>query len=179
MSHAHRSTDVVCSSLQVHISMQKFIRLCIHMPAASGLLAPALVTPAFRRGAYVRQRCAPHLRSLSLSCRIVTTSSAAASAPGLKEPPSRVRAPDGDGCSRYAGTADGDPAAPLNRAGAAAGTVPADTSGNGSMAQKSHSSALCLIPERRIWAQLQEVRCFKDKVRCFLVFVMSPDQNSS
>ena len=30
---------------------------------------------------------------------------------------------------------------------------------------KSHSSALCLIPERSVWSQLQEVRCFKDKVQ--------------
>lgn len=29
--------------------------------------------------------------------------------------------------------------------------------------KKSHSSALCVIPERRTWTQLQEVRCFKDK----------------
>ena len=27
----------------------------------------------------------------------------------------------------------------------------------------SHSSALCLIPPRSCWAQLQETRCFNDK----------------
>ncbi len=33
--------------------------------------------------------------------------------------------------------------------------------------EKSYSSALCLIPERSVWRQLQEIRCFKDKVKSF------------
>lgn len=32
--------------------------------------------------------------------------------------------------------------------------------------QKDHKSALCLIPPRHLWSQVQEVRCFRDKGFC-------------
>lgn len=70
------------------------------------------------------------------------------SGPALKPPPTAAQRGDG-------GSGRATSSAPAQDAASSSASV---------AKQKSHSSALCLIPDRKWWAQLQEVRCFKDKV---------------
>lgn len=96
------------------------------------------------------------------------SASASASSPGLKQPPSRNGPAGSNGHGRDGGIAGSDSAAPQDAGSGAPQPAPTDTQTGNQTEQigKSHSSALCLIPERRVWAQLQEVRCFRDKVCC-------------
>lgn len=92
------------------------------------------------------------------------SASNAASTPSLKPPPKPASAGGDNDGSRDA-TAPGT-LAPSRDGGHGAAEPGSGGKPDASQTtqKKSHSSALCLIPDRRVWAQLQEVRCFKDKV---------------
>lgn len=117
------------------------------------------------------QRCCASSDSLHLSTPFTTRSTAhrrtdmhdsQASVPDLQPRPKA--APHGHGSSSATAAAGADAARGNSGTADSAPTAHSNATVT-SFQQKPHSSALCLIPDRGVWAQLQEVRCSKDKVR--------------
>ena len=139
--------------------------LCICMLTAACLLS--LPAPAFRRCVGWRLLHMRDVRRKIRPARTCTSASSAASPSGLKRPPVRHQSTTGDKNpdvrSDTMADAPHDHSSSIPQQPAAGGTQPGHAE-----PEKSHCSALCLIPERSVWRQLQEVRCFKDKVNICL-----------
>ena len=140
--------------------------LCICMLTAACLLS--LPAPAFRRCVGCRLLHVRDVRRGNTPASSCTSASSAASPSGLKRPPVRHQEATGDNSPDVRSDTRAD--APHDRSSsspqqpAAGGMQP-----GGAEPEKSYSSALCLIPERSVWGQLQEIRCFKDKVKPFWI----------
>ncbi len=158
-----------CSHLQFcRLHTDTLLLLCVIV--LPGRMRATCLSLSALSARHARRRCAS-TDSLQLSTPLTTRSTAhrqtemhasQASVPDLQPQPKA--APHDDGSSSATAAAGADAARGNSGTADSAPTAHSNAAVTLSQ-QKQHSSALCLIPDRGVWAQLQSVRCSKDKVR--------------